>query len=421
MAALLMKKITLSITYLLSLIAISLASTTVYAAEQASVAGTNLQLNGLAVHSELRNEWFLNGLYLTNKTDDAEEVISSAGAKRMELRVVANSLSGRRLKRFWIERIKNNNEASNVLANAKSVRDFATLMDKDLISGDIITIDLIPSSATVISINGSEVGRTDESAFPLILKTWVGDRPPSSEFKEAILGGSSGVQRSAIASRFTSIQPTSARMAVFDKAAIAAKEAEDRAKREEEVRQQAEEQKKLEELKQLEEQKKIEAQKKIDAAQEAEEVAEAERLRKELEETKRLLAEQQKAAEAAKPKGPTEAEINEMRNSYSKSISSHYVPYFEYPAQDILRRHGKSALMRPRKGQTHGDVSISIEVDRDGQLVGGSLVSSSGEKILDDAVMNALFDSVPFPEMPADLPSETFKTTVSISIPAPQL
>ena len=227
MAALLMKKITQSIIYLLSLVAISVASLATHAAEQANVAGADLQLNGLAVQSELRNEWFLNGLYLTNKTDDAEEVISSPGAKRMELRVLADGLSGRRLKRFWIERIKNNNEASNVLANAKSVRDFATLMDKDLVSGDILTIDLLPSSATVVSINGSEIGRTDETAFPLILKTWVGDRPPSSEFKEAILGGSSGVQRSTLISRFTSIQPSTARVAVFDTAAIAAKEAED--------------------------------------------------------------------------------------------------------------------------------------------------------------------------------------------------
>ena len=110
-----------------------------------------------------------------------------------------------------------------------------------------------------------------------------------------------------------------------------------------------------------------------------------------------------------------------MRDQYSGELGAHYVPYFEYPQKDILRRHGKSALMRPRKGKTHGDVSISIEVDRDGQLVGGSLVNSSGEKILDDAVMNALFDSVPFPAMPEELPGETFKTTVSISIPAPQM
>ena len=60
-------------------------------------------------------------------------------------------------------------------------------------------------------------------------------------------------------------------------------------------------------------------------------------------------------------------------------------------------------------------------MDRDGELVGGSLVSSSGEKILDDAVMSALFDAVPYPAMPEELPEETFKTTLPISIPAPQM
>lgn len=421
-----MKKLTQIISYVFAVSALFAFSDKAMAAEQTTVAGATLELNGLGVHSELRNEWFLNGLYLTSTTDDAEEVVSSPGVKRMELRVLADNLSGRRLKRFWIERIKNNNEASSVLSNAKSVRDFASLMDQDLVSGDSVTIDLLPDDATVISINGSEVGRTAPEAFPLILRTWVGDRPPSSEFKDAILGGTSGAQRSELITRFTATQPSQARIAKFDQAAIAAREEEERKQREEEERKQREleEQKRLEEQKKLEEQQKLleQQQEQAAAAQKAEEEAEAERLRRELEEAKRQLAEQQRAAEEAeKAAGPSEAELAELREQYSRALGAHYVPYFEYPQRDILRRHGKSALMRPRKGKTHGDVSISIEVDREGQLVGGSLVSSSGEKILDDAVMNALFDSVPFPAMPEELPGDTFKTTVSISIPAPQM
>ncbi|RDX37478.1 energy transducer TonB [Kangiella sp. HD9-110m-PIT-SAG07] len=417
-----MKKLIQIISFTFAAVALSTFSAASTAAEQSTVAGTTLELNGLGVHSELRNEWFLNGLYLVSKTDDSDEVINSSGAKRMELKVLADNLSGRRLKRFWIERIKNNNEASSVLANAKSVRDFATVMDNDLVNGDTVTIDLLPSEATVISINGSEVGRTGAEVFPLILRTWVGERPPSSEFKDAILGDTSGAQRAELISRFSAIQPSSARVAQFDQAAVAAREAEERQKREEEVRKQQEEeqQRLLEEQAKIAEQEKLleEQKKQAEAEQQAEEEAEAERLKRELEEAKRQLAEQQKAIEE---QGPTPAEVAQLRKQYSDSVGAHYVPYFEYPQRDILRRHGKSSLMRPRKGKTHGDVSISIEVDREGLLVGGSLVSSSGEKILDDAVMNALFDSVPFPAMPEDLPGETFKTTVSISIPAPQM
>ncbi|AKE52256.1 TonB family protein [Kangiella geojedonensis] len=421
-----MKKLTQIISYSFAALVLTLAAQLSVAAEQTTVSGTTLELNGLGVHSELRNEWFLNGLYLVNKTDDADEAITSSGAKRMEIKVLADNLSGRRLKRFWIERIKNNNEASNVLANAKSVRDFATVMDQDLVSGDVVTIDLLPSVATVISINGSEVGRTDPEAFALILRTWIGERPPSSEFKDAILGDISGAQRADLVARFAEIQPSSSRIAKFDQAAIAAREEEERKQREEEERKQRElEQQQLleEQAKIAEQEKQLEEQKKqAEAEQQAEENAEAERLRLELEEAKRQLAEQQKAAEEAqKAQGPTAAELASMREQYSGELGAHYVPYFEYPQRDILRRHGKSALMRPREGKTHGNVSISIEVDRDGELVGGSLVSSSGEKILDDAVMNALFDSVPFPAMPENLPGETFKTTVSISIPAPQM
>lgn len=421
-----MKKIIQSIAYILiTMTVFAFSGTSASAAEQANVSGTTLQLNGLGIQTQLRNEWFLNGLYLASKTTDAEEAVSSPGAKRMELRVLADDLSGRRLKRFWIERIKSNNEASNVLANAKAVRDFAKLMDKNFVRGDIITVDLIPSEATVVSINGSEVGRMDSAVFPLILRTWVGERPPSSEFKDDILGETSDVERSELLVRFNATEPTAARIAMFDEVAIEAKkeaereerEAEEEKKRAEEAKKEAEEQRKLEEKRKLAEQKKAE----VEAKENAAEVAEAERLRKELEEAKQELAAQKKAAAEAAAKGPTAAELAQIRAQYSNDVGAHYVPYFEYPQRDILRRYGKSTFMRPQKGKTHGDVSIKIELDRDGQLVGGELVESSGEKILDDAVMNALFDSVPFPSMPEDLPGETFKTTVSISIPAPQL
>ncbi|AOE50061.1 chalcone isomerase family protein [Kangiella sediminilitoris] len=413
-------------TLLLSIVALfsAVMSSVALAAEQADVAGATLQLNGLGVHTELRNEWFLDALYLASTTDDAEDAVTSPGAKRMELRVLADSLSGRRLKRFWVERIKNNNEASNVLANAKDVRDFATLMDQDLVRGDIVTVDLIPGVATLVNINGSEIGRISPEVFPLVLRTWIGDRPPSTDFKEAMLGDASSVQRSELINRFSSIQPSPDRVARFDQAAVAAAEEEERKRQEaeeERKRQEAEEERKRleEEKRKQEEQKKLEEQQQAQEkkAEETAAEAEAERLRKELEKAQKELAEKQEAEQ----QGPSQAEIEELRSQYSKQLGAHYIPYFEYPTQDIFRRHGKSALMRPRKGKTHGDVSISIEVDREGLLVGGSLVSSSGEKILDDAVMNALFDSVPFPSMPEDLPGETFKTTVSISIPAPEM
>lgn len=405
-----MKKVTLFLLSLFLLVLSGLASS-VKAAEQVNVQGANLQLNGIAVHSELRQEWFLNGLYLTNKSDDPAEILNSPMIKRMQIKVLADELPGRRLKRFWIERIKNNNEAALVLENAKGVRDLADALGQDLKAGDTINIDYVPGESTVIQINGAVVSRVDQEVFALMLNTWVGDRPPSSEFKDAILGNQSAVSYSDLLAKYTTINPASSRVSLFDQAAQAAKEAEERKQRE------AEERRVEEERRALEQQQKEEETRQADA--------EAERQRQQQEqqtqEAKQPEPEVKQPVVEEVPAGPTEAELESMRSRYNSAIRSHYIPFFEYPVQEIMRRHGKSALLNPRKGRTHGEVTIQLEVDRSGELVGGSLVSSSGEKILDDAVMSALFDAVPYPVMPEELPEQTFKTTLPISIPAPQM
>ncbi|HEY9029864.1 MAG TPA: TonB family protein [Kangiella sp.] len=399
-----MKKVTLFLSTLL-FIAISGGSGLVKAAEQINVEGSTLQLNGLAVHSELRQEWFLNGLYLSSKSDDPEEIINSPMLKRMQIKVLADELPGRRLKRFWIERIKNNNEASLVLENAKGVRELADTLGQDFAAGDTINIDFVPGQGTVIQINGAVVNTIDEDIFPLMLNTWIGERPPSSEFKDSILGSQSAVNYSDLLAKFSSISPASSRVSLFDQAAQAAKAEEERMQREEEERMQREE----------------ERQRQAELAAEREQQQAQEQAQQQQEKEAEPKQEVKQPVVEEVPAGPTEEELAAMRSSYNAAIRSHYVPFFQYPVQEIMRRHGKSALLNPRKGRTHGEVTIQLEVDRDGELVGGSLVSSSGEKILDDAVMSALFDAVPYPAMPEELPEESFNTTLPISIPAPQM
>lgn len=410
-----MKQITLLLSSLL-LVALSGVAGLAKAAEQVNVQGSNLQLNGLAVHSELRQEWFLNALYLSNKSDDPAEILNSPMIKRMQIKVLADDLPGRRLKRFWIERIKNNNEASVVLENARGVRELADSLGQDLAAGDTINIDYVPGQGTVIQINGATVNTVDETIFSLMLNTWVGERPPSSEFKDAILGNQSAVGYSDLLAKFSTINPAPSRVSLFDQAAQAAKEEEERKAREAEERRleaerQAEEQRRAEEERQR--------QAELAAQREQQEAAQQAQQQEEKKPEPKPQVKQPVVEEV--PAGPTEEELAAMRASYNSSIRAHYVPFFEYPVQQIMRRHGKSALLNPRKGRTHGEVTIQLEVDRDGELVGGSLVSSSGEKILDDAVMSALFDAVPYPAMPEELPEETFNTTLPISIPAPQM
>ncbi|MRX27067.1 TonB family protein [Kangiella sp. HZ709] len=397
---------------------LALLPSSLHSAATITVGSVTLQLNGIAIQSELRSDWFINALYLSEKSTDSQSILTDVSPKRMEMKVLADTLSGRRLKRFWVERIRSNNQPSEVLALAKQVRDFANVMGQNLEANDVIAIDFVPGQATRVTINGSVNANLSPDLFNMVLKSWVGDLPPSNEFKEAILGQTNF---DTLLTRYQAIQPTEARIAAFDK------------KLQEQIalQQQKEEEARLAEERKIAQEKAAEEarQRQVELAKEEEKQSQlaAQAKAQEAEKEKQRLAEEARIAEEAAnkppvveiPAGPSPEEIAAIKTSYTNAIKRHYTPQFEYPIRALMKRYGNSVFSRPKKGRTHGVVEINIEVDRDGDLVSGGVTRSSGEKILDEAVQKALFDSVPFPAMPSELEDETFSTVLSIDIPAP--
>ncbi len=411
------KLLSFSITLLIFLACLP---STLYSATSISLGSATLQLNGIAIQSELRSDWFINALYLSEKSTNPEAILSDVNPKRMEIKVLADHLSGRRLKRFWVERIRNNNNPSDVLALAKQVRNFANAMGQNLVANDVITIDYLPGTATRISINGSKTADLSPKIFNMVLKSWIGELPPSNEFKTAILGETN---YDALLSRYQAIQPSEARIALFDQKLQ--EEIARKAKLEEEKRLAEEKKKAAEEEKKRQE---LLAQQQAEQERQTQLAQAAEAQKREQEQLKQAEEAARKAEEAAAkppvvevPAGPTPEEIAAIKRNYTNSIKRHYSPYFKYPTRELIKRYGGTIFKRPKKGKTHGKVDVQLEVDHDGDLVGGSVIKSSGERILDEAVEKALFDAVPFPAMPSELKEDTFSTVLSISIPAPTL
>jgi protein TonB len=89
--------------------------------------------------------------------------------------------------------------------------------------GDQIVIDSFPEGATVVSVNGTTMLSVAKSGFfELLVSTWIGDKPPSSDFKANILNANIDP---VLQSEFNTLEPTAARIADV-KAWIAEEEAE---------------------------------------------------------------------------------------------------------------------------------------------------------------------------------------------------
>lgn len=182
-------------------------------------------LNGVATQSELGKEQFIAGLFTSTLASEAKDVLLAQEDKRMQIRVTADRLSTRRFKRLWIEGMAINASSSELQKHAQHMADFSNMLKIKLMAGDIFTIDRA-GSTVLISLNGAQLGQIpDPSFFDLLLRTWIGPVPLSSDFKQNMLVA--GNVNSGLITRFESTRPSDERIAAVEDAVKArAKQAE---------------------------------------------------------------------------------------------------------------------------------------------------------------------------------------------------
>ena len=210
-------------------------------------------LNGIAVYQELNTDLFMAGLYLPSPSNDADDIIKMPGPKRMEMRITTDGFSPRKFAGLWRDSIAINNSPADVEKFGTDLFSFSALIKAKLVTGDRIVIDYQPGSATVVSINGAEIAKYHADFFPLLLRTWIGLRPSSSDFKHGLL--SKGNVSADLSAKYNNVVPLDGRKQLalswssgqtapstpsVDTEAAARAEAEAKARAAEEARQRAE-------------------------------------------------------------------------------------------------------------------------------------------------------------------------------------
>ena len=178
----------------------------------ASAQGGELHLNGMAPYSQLRKEYYIGGLYLGGPAHDAAAISNMPGKKRMELRITADRWPPLRFAQQWNQLILINNDGGLLNANVEDVLAFTGLPKSDLMEGDQLVIEFEPDAGTSVSLNGTTVVHTASPAlFTMLLNTWIGPRPPSSEFKRDMLSLPGDKAAAELAARFDATAPNEAR------------------------------------------------------------------------------------------------------------------------------------------------------------------------------------------------------------------
>ena len=173
-------------------------------------------LNGVATHTELSQEQFIAGLYTSTLSTERNDILLREEDKRMQVRVTADSITPRRFRRMWIEGMAINASSSELEKHSENMAAFSNMLRVRLAAGDIFTVDRTGSAVNVI-INGTTLGTiNDPTFFDLLLRTWIGPVPLSSNFRDSLL--KAGETDADILARFDATRPTDERIAAIENA-----------------------------------------------------------------------------------------------------------------------------------------------------------------------------------------------------------
>lgn len=149
---------------------------------------SELNMNGIASYWSLSSEIYAAALYMEEPHDTEDGILYAPGLKRMEMRVVADKWRERSFAKIWTQAIIINNDKEIQQALVKEIAEFTRMPKGPFLYGDKITIDYTPGDGTRVKVNDTELLHIEnELFFNALLRTWIGARPPSTEFKDYIL------------------------------------------------------------------------------------------------------------------------------------------------------------------------------------------------------------------------------------------
>ena len=155
------------------------------------LANRDLALNGMELRTRFGLKVYVAGLYVSNKSSDANALIQQPGPKRIAIVMRRNVEADTFLKALRDGISANHNEAQIAsLKDRLDKFDDAINQIKEAKQGDSIDLDYVPETGTQILHNGKMVGTqiAGEDFYRALLRIWLGEKPAQESLKYGWLG-----------------------------------------------------------------------------------------------------------------------------------------------------------------------------------------------------------------------------------------
>lgn len=363
-------------------------------------------LNGIAVHQELGREVFIGALYSESLSNDADTLINNVQPMRMELKIVApDGLTTRRFSRMWIEGMAVNSRADALTAQADNMVKFDGLFKGRFQKDDFISFTNNPGKGVDISVNNVLLGKIDDNAFfTMLLSTWIGKIPLSSDYRDSLL--KVGDVDTNLRGRFSAISHTATRTAevkTWTGAQVEVKAAEASSS-------------------------KSSTGGKIDA----EAVAKAERPKLDIPAIEKpaldipaattpasSVAVATVSSAAAKP--VVTAKVEE-EDEEGPALTAQSLLARQFYVSDAIKKI-RSKTKYPQRAldrEQSGNVRVAIVIDREGTILSTNILENSKFEMLNKEAIEAIKRSAPFPALPTEIAGTRFEFTVPMRWALPE-
>jgi hypothetical protein len=155
------------------------------------VGGKELKVNGAGIRTRIVVKVYALVLYLPEKKDTPAGVLDSPGPRRFSLGLL-REVTGDDLGQAFIAGITANTDKTERSKFVNQLTQFgeAFVNIPQGKKGDVITVDWIPDTGTVMFLNGKPIGEPmkDIAFYNAVLKIWLGDKPVDSSLKPQLLG-----------------------------------------------------------------------------------------------------------------------------------------------------------------------------------------------------------------------------------------
>lgn len=155
------------------------------------VAGKELKVNGAGVRVRIVVKVYAMVLYLPERKDTAAGVLESPGPRRFSLGLL-REVTGEDLGQAFMAGITANTDKTERSKFVNQLAQFgeAFVNIPQAKKGDVINVDWVPDTGTVMTLNGKPIGEPlkDLGFYNAVLKIWLGDKPVDSSLKPQLLG-----------------------------------------------------------------------------------------------------------------------------------------------------------------------------------------------------------------------------------------